>query len=180
MGGGGDLLKGPLGGLSTNWLYAAEDCVELRLAAALSSVGGLGEVGPFRGNIGPIEPQRPFAYGLGSGQVAWKGGTLAARMGSVLRRRLIDFERLICESLPLRASIELVAEDVVAFIEGRVDEALLEDLLFGLTWIDWHKRTPLREIRARWRAPIARTAIPPAYALLKSVLDPTSEIREPR
>lgn len=180
MDGGRKVLKTPLGGLSTGWLVASEDCLELRIAAALSSIQGEDAVGPLRANLIPLDPRRPYSFGSGSGQVAWAGNTLAARLGAVLRRRTLDYERLGCRQLPLRSRIYADGADVGTFLDGRTDDVLLEDLLFGLTWVDWRRDAQLGQVRARWARPVEPAAIPPAYALLKSVLDPRHEWREPR
>lgn len=180
MNGGRNVLAMPLAGLSPAWIAACTDCVELRIAAAITSIRREGDVGPLRANLVPINPQRPRAFVEGAGQVAWEGGSLAARLGSVLRRRLLDSERMPCERLPLAGRLAIASEDVIAFLDGRTDDTLIEDLVFGLSWVDWNKGDQLAMLRRRMQSPVERAAIPTAYALLKSVLDPVSDVHETR
>lgn len=178
--GGRKLVSAPLSGLSPAWLAACADTLELRVAAALASIRAEGDVGPLRANLVPIDPRKPHRFASGPGQVAWEGNSLAARLGAVLRRRLIDAERLTCAKLPLAGAIALSAEDVSAFLEGRTDDRLVEELLFACTWIDWRKLEGIGELHQRWSRPIERAAIPPLYAMLKSVLEPSAAFHEPR
>lgn len=180
MDGGRNVLAAPLAGLSPAWIAACPDSVELRIAAAIASIMREGDVGSLRANLVPIDPQRPRAFVDGAGQVAWEGNSVAMRLGSVLRRRLLDGERLLCERLPLTGRLVIASQDVIAFLEGRTDDALIEDLLFALSWIDWNKAADLAELRHRVASPVEQAAIPTAYALLKSVLDPGSDARETR
>ena len=59
---------------------------------------------------------------------------------------MMDAERLGVNHNPLWSEIRLLAEDINAFIEGRVDESLVEDLIFGFSWINWNKKDDLAEL----------------------------------
>lgn len=173
-------LRAPLSGLSPRWLLAANDeSLNYRIAVALASISRTGDVGGIRANLAPIEPTKPWAWAAGKGQVALQGSSLPERLVSVLRRRLIDAERLNCESLPLWSAVTVAPEDAAAFL-GRenVDESLIEQLLFGLTLVQWHDPTlePVRaELYRAWRP--AGTIIPRNYALLKHLFHPLVEAR---
>jgi CRISPR-associated protein Csx17 len=173
-------LRAPLSGLSPRWLLAANDgSLNYRVAVALASIGRTGGVGSIRANLAPIEPTEPWAWASGKGQTTFQGSSLPDRLVSVLRRRLIDGERLNCDSLPLWSAVTVAPEDAAAFLGGEnVDESLIEQLLFGLTLVNWHDPTlePARaELRRSWRS--AETIIPRNYALLKHLFHPPLEVR---
>jgi CRISPR-associated protein Csx17 len=173
-------LRAPLSGLSPRWLLAANDgSLNYRIAVVLASISRTGGVGAIRANLAPIEPTKPWAWAAGKGQVAFQGGSLSERLVSVLRRRLIDAERLNCESLPLWSAVTVAPEDAAAFIgPENVDESLIEQLLFGLTLVEWLDPA-LKPVRAElcrsWRP--AGTIIPRNYALLKHLFHPSVEAR---
>lgn len=173
-------LRAPLSGLSPRWLLAANDgSLNYRIAVALASISPTGGVGGIRANLAPIEPTKPWAWAVGKGQVAFQGSTLTDRLVSVLRRRLIDAERLKCDSLPLWSAVTVAPGDAAAFL-GResVDEEVIEQLFFGLTLIEWHDPA-LKPVRAElyhsWQP--AGTIIPRNYALLKHLFHPQVEAR---
>lgn len=170
-------LPAPLLGLKPSWIVGADDgTVEVRIAAALASIGATEEVGRLRANLAPVDPRKPWAWAQGGNQMAWAGGSLATRMASVVRRRMLDAKRFLCEAKPLSSDLQLAPEDVAAFIDGAVDEGLLEDLLFGFTWIRWDDRAGVRdalaELRARWASPVEPRTIQRSYALLKLLFLP--------
>lgn len=129
--------------ISTNWLEKAYDgSLEFRVAAALASIGASGDVGPLRANLTPVDPKQPGKWANGTGQHAWSGVDLHARLAGVLRKRILDAERLSCKVNPLGARVSLSSDDIARFISGDVDQEEVECLLFGLTWIDWSKGPP--------------------------------------
>lgn len=164
-------LTRPLAGLSPRWPLAADDgSVEVRIASALASIGAADKVGPLRANLTCIDPEKPWAWAEGNGQRAWSGATFSECLAGVLQRRMMDAERLACVGRPLRGSIEIHAEDITAFLEGTVDDELIEDLLFGMTWIEWWKADgETAELQRRWSEPVARRPIRRSWALLKQL-----------
>lgn len=170
-------LRAPLSGLDPAWLVGADDgTIEVRIAAALASIEATGQVGPIRANLSPVDPRRPWAWVESGNQTVWTSHSLAARMASVLRRRMMDAERFLCETNPLRGDLSLWPEDITAFIDGVVGEELIEDLLFGFTWVRWDDRSAVlaawAELKARWSLPVEPRAIPRSYALLKLLFLP--------
>jgi len=161
----------PLGGLSARWVAAADDgSVELRLAAALSSIRAAGAVGPLRANLTPVDPANPRSWASGSAQTAWVGNSLASRMASVVVRRVMDAERLSVEVSSFDAALTLCPEDVAAFLDGDVDNALLEDLIFGFLCIDWRRgasREDIVRLRSHWSRPLSDRPVSRPWALLK-------------
>lgn len=171
-------LSAPLKGLGPEWLLASDDgSLEVRLAASLISITGDRKVGPLRGNLASSDPEKPWKWAVGEGQRTWVGNTLCDRMSNVLQRRLVDAERLGCEVLPLRGVIGVCTEDVTAFINGEVDDAVLEDLLFGFSWVDmWHPSASavLADVARRWRHPIRQRPVDRTWMALKLLFVPGS------
>lgn len=161
----------PLGGLSGRWVAAADDgSVEVRLAAALSSIRAAGGVGPIRANLLPVDPIKPQLWASGAAQTAWVGNSLPSRMASIVARRVMDAERLSLEGNPFDAAIVLCPEDIGAFLDGDVDEALLEDLFFGFLWINWARSTSgenIPQLRSRWSRPLSDRPVERSWAMLK-------------
>jgi len=177
----GPKLNSPLSGLTTRWIEAADDnSIEIRIAASLASIGPRGKestckVGNIRANLSSVDPVKSWSWAQGQGQMAWIGNSLMARMASVLTRRMMDAERSNCKDNPLWGAIPIRAEDAATLIEGIVDEVAVENLLFGLMWIDWNDRH-LSETRknliSKWSTPIADRVIPRPFALLKLLFLP--------
>lgn len=173
-GGGNPKLSGPISGLSPRWIVAADDgSTEVRIAAALASIRATGDVGPIRSNLAPVDPRKPWTWADGRGQTAWEGNSLSARMSSVLSRRMMDAQKFDTRSNPLWGEIRISPGDVSALIEGDIDEALVEDLLLGFTWIDWSDQDAVLAVRRdlmerkRWWKPTEDRLVPRSWALLK-------------
>ncbi len=166
----------PLGGLSPLWVESSDDgSIEVRLAAALASISGDGKVGPLRANLSPIDPVRTNQWSDSSTQVAWRGNSLVPRIAEVLARRVLDAERLGSENNPVFAALRLNPRDIATFIDGEVNEQLLEDLLFGFTWINWRHKSAaevLKRINRRWSQPVSERVIPRTWAMLKLLFLP--------
>ncbi len=175
----GPKLARPVSGLSPRWIAAVDDgSIEVRIAAALASIGATGDVGPIRANLAPVDPAKPWRWGSGRGQIAWHGNSLTSRLASVLSRRMMDAQRTGAERNPLWGAISLSPEDACALIDGRVDESLIEELLFGFTWIQWSDTEALRTVRRDlmvqkgWRRPTTERPVPRSFALLKLLFLP--------
>jgi len=174
-------LNSPLSGLTPRWIEEADDnSVEIRIAASLASIGprdkkSTCKVGYIRANLAPVDPIKIWSWSQGQGQMAWMGNSLMARMASILTRRMMDAERSNCKDNPLWGAIPIRAEDVVSLIEGTVDEEVVENLLFGLMWIDWNDRhlsETRKNLALKWSTPIADRVIPRPFALLKLLFLP--------
>jgi CRISPR-associated protein Csx17 len=170
-------LDSPLSGLSIRWLVAANDgSVEFRIGAAVASIAAAGDVGSLRSNLAPIDSKKAWCWAEGSGQTAWRGNTLSERMFTLLKRRLMDAERLQCESLPLWSPLRVAPEDVAAFLANDgIDESRIEDLIFGCTLIDTGM-IDREACDAFARAHSSATEIIPRnYALLKHLYHPKEQ-----
>jgi CRISPR-associated protein Csx17 len=91
-------------------------------------------------------------------------------MACVVARRVMDMARLSVESSPFDAVLSLCPEDAANFIDGDIDDALLEDLLFGCLWIDWKRpgsRESIAGLRSRWSRPLSGRPVSRPWALLK-------------
>lgn len=130
------LLSGKIGRvagtISPEWIKALGSVLpEARIAAAIAGMWQPG-AGEFRDHLDRGE--RAFA---------WTGGSLAERMARALERRLMRGQAENSELNPLRSRCWARIEDAVLFLEGSVDDGLLESLLFAFTLVDW-KRLPYR------------------------------------
>ena len=169
-------LRAPISGLGTRWLLLADDgSVEFRIAAALALIRGTGKVGPFRANLAPVDPIRPYKWATQTIQTAWVGRSFAHRLSNILARRMMDAERLGCEKKPVWSPLKVRKEDIACFVEGSLDEGMIEDLLFGLMWINWGRAAEpdfVRDLEMRWSVPVQDRPVRREYALLKLLFSP--------
>ena len=156
----------PLQGLSLRWLLEADTgSREFRLAAALASLtGNFGEDWlALRCHLEPVETPRrgQFAWAENaSNDVQWSNAPLPDVLNAIFARRLMRAEQAGTVGLPEIARCYASVADIAAFIEGETDDALLADLLWGFSLLDWSvdmEPTP---------GPTA-CAPPALYALLK-------------
>ncbi|MDA1016522.1 MAG: type I-U CRISPR-associated protein Csx17 [Planctomycetota bacterium] len=141
--------------LDAAWLKEAYDQSatthrEFRLAAALASLGySRGErVGPVRRHLEPINYDRltgksrraMWAAHADDPSIVWSGGNLIRNLILVLERRLIDAVKGGNEKLvaPFDGRCPALPSDIFHFIEGNVDDNLIESLMRGLMLIDWN------------------------------------------
>jgi len=156
----------PLQGLSPHWLTEANTgSREFRLAAALASVtGSFGEDWlALRCHLEPVETPRRghFAWSANAtNDVQWSEAPLPDVLSAIYARRLIRAEKAGTSSLPEIARCYASVADIAAFIASETDDALLADLVWGLSLLDWSADME--------PAPTQAECAPPAlYALLK-------------
>jgi len=113
--------------LSPAWLRECrEESAEFRLATSLASLRGLRRhLEPVAGASEPWFEERP------SPDVVWRDGYLPRTLIEILRRRLLDDAPF---RLPSRCRASL--SDVAAFVDGRVDDALLADFIWALSLVE--------------------------------------------
>jgi CRISPR-associated protein Csx17 len=136
-----------------DWLQACDfgDDASVRIAAAVAAIYDH-EVGPISQNLS-----------RGEREFAWDGVDLAGRMTSVLGRRIQSANAAEARRNPLGGGCEIDPGDVTLFIEGSVDDVLIEDLIFAFQVIDWEGyKAP------RYPAP----EVLPTYAVLKCLFLP--------
>ena len=129
---------------------------EVRIAAALASIYGAG-VGSIVTNLAR------------SGQrFAWTGANLAARLAAVLDRRLQVANTGDRNANAFAASLAIHPGDATLFIEGSVDDELIEDLLFGFLALDW------RGFVSSNLALNRQAEVMPVYATIKALFLPSA------
>jgi CRISPR-associated protein Csx17 len=82
----------------------------------------------------------------------------------------MDAERFSVEGSSFDAGLTLCPEDVAVFLDGDIDEALLENLTFGFLCIEWRRaasREDIVRIRSRWSRPLSDRPVSRPWALLK-------------
>lgn len=137
------------------------DARSFRLAASLASLGffsglrvnnqpRIDPVGPFRRHVEPINPETlrnrknrraRWAEHANDPSLVWAGGSLVQNLNRLLNRRMIDAIRLSDNNLhaPFDGKCPALLPDVFRFIEGDVDDRLMDSLVRGLMLIDWSK-----------------------------------------
>lgn len=159
----------PLAGLSSGWVYEADDgSVEFELALAVASIGPgrTGVPGEFRRHLEPIErtgDRWNWSATLGH-EVVWTGRDLVADLAAVLERRLLEAERESAGSV-FDGRVRVHPAAVTEFLRGGADFERLARLIEGLALVGWAGSDAPRSLprSARWNTPP-----PPAtYAVLK-------------
>lgn len=136
----------PLHGLKPQWLDDANNgTTEFRLARSIAGV---------RGNFGKEtvwlrQHLEPLTIGAIKGRswvkwdetpsndVVWHEGDLTDALTAVFARRLMRAEQAGVGGWPDWSPRPARMEDITAFIEGRTNDGLLADLIWGLSLIDW-------------------------------------------
>lgn len=160
----------PLLGLRERWVNECDDgSNEFEIAAALASISGEGKRVPFRAHLEPVDMSgsKPDWINDETG-VVWGAGTLTDNLAAVLHRRSIDARSSGSSHPALSGKRQASLAAVAAFLRGLTDDARLEELLRGLTLINW---TAAGERQARHFG-YAPSTLPRAYALLKLLFLP--------
>lgn len=168
-------LRSPLGRLGPEWVDACGDRAEVRVAAAIASITATGGAGPIRMYLAPLDRDQPGTYAPAMRTVPYAGVDLSDRLGAVLHRRLYDArtrsgDRAARERGNPTWGRRLARLDDVAnyFDPGALDERMIEELIFGFTWVR-HAQGGMAHARGS-----ASTAppLPRSYSLLKLVCLP--------
>ena len=165
----------PLQGLSRRWLPEQGEDASVRIAAALAGIGaerkdGREAIGALRAHLEPVERKgRGWAWGPPDDPaVVWGGGGLVRDLCAILERRLTEALQRDHSPAPLSAPAGLSEGDVAAFLDGRVDDRRIADLLWAFS-----------ALSARMRGDVAfggDEPLPNAYTLLKLTLLPQEPI----
>jgi CRISPR-associated protein Csx17 len=136
--------------LTTLWLEALAEIPEARIAGALASIWD-SAAGGFRDHLD-----------RSSRQYSWRGADLPGRLTRTLERRLLDSADTTHN--PLRSRYLASAADACRFVDGAVDDDLIEDLLYTFSLIKWDRQpnAPPHENKVVW----------PVYCLLKHLFLP--------
>jgi CRISPR-associated protein Csx17 len=160
-------LARPLYGLSPRWVMLADaGGPEVRIAAAIASIRNTGKVGSIRSNLADTDPLSASRWATQGRQQHWVGNSLAERLGGVLVRRLVDAEKYRAGAMPIESEIALSPHDAMPFLWGKTDDAILEELLWGFSVINWRK-PGLRAAQQRFRKPLTEYPLSRSWALLK-------------
>ena len=172
----------PLCGLRHEWFKDANtNSTEFRLAASLAGTrawfGSGKETLWLRQHIEPLEiitaKDRSWAKWAEqpSNDVVWHDGDLTDALNDILARRIIRVEKSGVEGWPDWSPRYASLKDITAFIEGRTDDTLIADLLWGLNLIDWQmvKKETLETTSESKFVPSS------FYALLKLCFRPKGE-----
>jgi CRISPR-associated protein Csx17 len=144
----------PLHGLRPEWLTQIADCAEARLAASLAGISasfGRGkETLWFRQHLEPLKRAergeffRPAWTDKSSeNDVAWHDGDLTDAFNAILARRVMRVGQSGAKGWPDEAKRFARLDDITDFIEGRTNDDLLADLIWGLSLLDWQQVKPL-------------------------------------
>lgn len=156
------LLASPCSELADGWISACDDGgPEVRIAAALASLGRMDKLGPLRAQIAPVAPSAPSRWaGQAKAQSApWRGPELES-IGSIFLHRLLLAQRFGVS--PLKASVRLHPADLLPLLHGTLDMALLHDLVRAFSLVRRHLSMP-----RSWKQPLQARRLPHALSLLK-------------
>jgi CRISPR-associated protein Csx17 len=161
----------PLHGLRPEWLEKADDgSPEFRLARSVSGMRArLGsETLWFRQHLEPLDIDSTKEHlwvkwaEQPTNDVTWHDGHLTDALNAILTRRLVRVEQSGANGWPDWSPRPAPLDDITAFIERRTDDALLTDLIWGLSLLDWASIPEERNLDA------TDEAIPSSfYALLR-------------
>lgn len=141
----------PLHGLRPDWIEKADDgSVEFRLAQSIAATRAwLGnEALWFREHLEPLRmgatKERSWANWADqpTKDVAWHDGDLTDALNAILARRLVRVEQSGARGWPDQSPRPASFKDLTAFIERRVNEPLLAELIWGLSLVDWAHVVP--------------------------------------
>lgn len=139
----------PLHGLRSEWLVKADDgSVEFRLAQSVASMRAWYDPPRwfddwFREHLEPLDmgstKERSWVNWAEqpTNDVAWHDGELTGALNAILARRLVRVEKSGSRGWPDWSPRPSSLDDITAFIERRINDALLADLIWGLSLVDW-------------------------------------------
>lgn len=179
----------PLAGLSAEWINAAKDnSTEFTIALALAAVQDPEQkMGPLRANLEPVTVRYDKHEGKQNADwaekercVVWNAADLATNLANVLQRRMMDGERAGCQRLPLASRFTVPLDVIAAFIAGELDDARIEELIWGLMLIDTWRRdlAPAGMNQSRDGQRADPNPLPREYALLKLLFLPRPLVAE--
>lgn len=135
----------PLCGLRKEWIEKVEHGIEFRLACSLAGIKtwAKSEMLLFRQHLEPV------SMGIAKGNVwatwadtagndvVWMEGDLTGTLNAIMARRAVRFEKAGIHGWPDRSPRPARLSDITAFIEMRTNDALLADLIWGLSLVNW-------------------------------------------
>lgn len=169
----------PLTGLSLDWLWKRDDgraefrcddgTHEFRIAAALASIRGAGDVGALRSNLEPFD-RKTGQWGKNGNSVVWSAAALEENLAAVLHRRSVEARMNSLSHPPLKSDYVASLEAVDAFLARGTDDHRIEEFLRALVLLDW-------SFASAKEAPKVPPSLPRAYALLKLLFLPEGKLQ---
>ena len=136
----------PLYGLKKRWLDDANDgSTEFRLAQSVAAMRAWfgKETLWFRQHLEPLKigatKERSWIGwdDTPSNDVVWHDGNVIDTLNTILARRLVRTEKSGAHGWPDWSPRPARLADITDFVEGRVNETLLADLIWGVSAVDW-------------------------------------------
>lgn len=134
--------------LGQEWVERLNKVPEARIAAALAGIYN-DDIRGIRSNLD--RKHREFA---------WTGQDLSERLASVLERRLMSTRASESKFSPVKSARAVSTADAMSYLDGDVDDELIEDLLFAFTLVRQDNKTA-KVGGAGWEP------VWPGYAILK-------------
>ena len=157
----------PLNGLKKRWLDDANDnSPEFRLAQSVAAMRAWfgKETLWFRQHLEPVivgsNKERSWISwdDTPGNDVAWHDGDLTDTLNAILTRRLVRTEKSGARGWPDWSPRPAGLSDITAFIERRTNDALLADLIWGLSLVDWEGI--IRDEQRSAKAALTEAALP--------------------
>ncbi len=159
--------------LSSKWLEASNDgSVEFRLAMSLASIVGVkSTIGPLRNNLEPVQTKgRRLVWAEKSRSVTWTENSLSKNLANIMERRLLEAYKEGLDEPPLRAIRSVSINDIAMFVDGRTDDDIIEDFIWGAILVKQDQNWPIfsvHDIGDSNHLPLSRS-----YALCKLLFLP--------
>jgi CRISPR-associated protein Csx17 len=157
----------PLHGLKKRWLDDANDnSPEFRLAQSVAAMRAWfgKETLWFRQHLEPLNvgsnKERSWVswQDTPGNDVAWHDGDLTDTLNAILARRLVRTDKSGARGWPDWSPRPAGLSDITAFIECRTNDALLADLIWGLSLVDWENI--IRDERRTAKTVLTEVALP--------------------
>jgi CRISPR-associated protein Csx17 len=156
----------PIPYLPRDWVQAADNgSTEYRLAAALASLTFF----PVRQHLEPVNEWAKWDDApKAKNQVVWNEGDIIDVLCAMIKRRFLLAKSAGEKSWPEFARLTAWPCDIAAFIEGRIDEKRMAQLLWGLCLVDFSGESFSKETMPERPSTETQQELPPAfYAQLK-------------
>ncbi|RLS53122.1 MAG: type I-U CRISPR-associated protein Csx17 [Planctomycetota bacterium] len=134
----------PLFRMSPKWLKQADDgSAEFGLAASLASIQATDDWGSLREFLEPVKVSmrakktKAVDWNPDSVSSVWGRGSLVANLSAVFRRRQMEAFRAGEEGVPISSNHPARLDHVMQFLNDRIDEDKLADLIWGMLGINW-------------------------------------------
>ncbi len=159
----------PLHGLRKQWIDNADDgSPEFRLAESVAAMRAWfgKETLWFRQHLEPVDmgasKERSWIGWADTpgNDVVWHDGGLADTLNAILARRLVRTANSGARGWPDWSPRPAALADITAFIENRTNDALLADLIWGLSLVDWE--SIIGDERRTAKTALSEAALPEA------------------